>query len=68
MTEHPTIKSVMLYKDDKDEWRFKAAARNSETIVVSSEGYHNKQDALGAISGVFGDDVPIFEDQDATKD
>jgi uncharacterized protein YegP (UPF0339 family) len=59
MTEHPHIKLVRLFKDASDEFRFIGIADNDLTIVDSSEGYKNKQDAIGAIHGVFGDDVEI---------
>jgi uncharacterized protein YegP (UPF0339 family) len=59
MAEHPTIKEVRLFKDGIGEFRFIGIAGNSLTIVESSEGYTDKENALGAIHGVFGDDVPI---------
>jgi len=62
MAESPEITHVKLYKDNAGEWRFTAIASNGEAIVVSSEGYTNKQDAMGAIDGVFGDAMPVTED------
>lgn len=59
MSEHPSIASVRLFKDGAGEFRFIGIASNSLTIVESSEGYVNKADALGAIHGVFGDDIPV---------
>ena len=59
MTEHPIIASVRLFSDATGEFRFIGIASNNLTIVESSEGYANKEDAIGAIHGVFGDDIPI---------
>jgi len=60
--QNPYIKEVKLYVDDAGEWRFTAYARNGEAIVVSSEGYTQKDDAVSAIVGVFGPDAPIVHD------
>lgn len=42
------------YKDNKGEWRWWLNASNGKTLAVSSEGYHNKQDCLDAITLVKG--------------
>ena len=63
MAEHPVIKTVKLYKDSAGEWRFSGIASNSLTIVDSSEGYKNREDAIGALQGVFGTNVTIEVDE-----
>lgn len=40
-----------IYKDKKDEWRFRLRAPNGE-IIAASEGYHNKQDCIHGINTV----------------
>lgn len=61
MAEHPTIKLVRLFQDGASEFRFIAMAQNGRTIVESSEGYTDKDEAIGAIHGVFGDDMEIHD-------
>jgi uncharacterized protein YegP (UPF0339 family) len=39
----------ILYKDNQSLWRWKFRAANHEDICVSSESYHNRQDALHSI-------------------
>ncbi|WP_444757721.1 YegP family protein [Pseudomonas sp. A014] len=39
-----------VYKDTAKEWRWKFVAKNSKTIAVSSESYHNLVDCEHAIS------------------
>lgn len=43
-----------LYTDKSGQWRWNLKARNHKVIADSSEGYHNKQDALHAIELVKG--------------
>ncbi len=43
-----------VYKDAKDEWRWRLRASNHEIIAVSSEGYRQRVDALRAIELVKG--------------
>jgi uncharacterized protein YegP (UPF0339 family) len=64
VAEHPHITHVRIFIDGAGEFRFIGIASNDLTIVESSEGYTNKDDAIGAIHGVFGDDVEI-EDKTA---
>jgi uncharacterized protein YegP (UPF0339 family) len=35
-----------LYKDAAGEWRWRVVAGNGEIVADSSEGYHNRADAL----------------------
>jgi uncharacterized protein YegP (UPF0339 family) len=65
MSEHPKITSVKLYIDGAGEYRFTSYAANGEAIVVSSEGYTDRDNAIGAIQGVHGDDISIVEDPQA---
>lgn len=55
-----------VYKDVKNEWRWRFVARNSRIIAVSSESYHNLKDcehsiglvqAHGAAAPLSGDDA-----------
>lgn len=39
-----------VYKDVKSEWRWKFVAKNTKTIAVSSEGYHNLVDCEHSIT------------------
>jgi uncharacterized protein YegP (UPF0339 family) len=39
-----------VYKDAAKEWRWKFVAKNSKTIAVSSESYHNLTDCEYSIS------------------
>jgi len=39
-----------VYKDVKSEWRWKFVAKNSKTIAVSSESYHNLADCEHSIT------------------
>lgn len=36
------------YKDKRGEWRIRIRASNGRIIYASTEGYHNKQDAINA--------------------
>ncbi|MCP1679440.1 YegP family protein [Kerstersia gyiorum] len=40
----------ILYKDSQGLWRWTFRAANHEAICVSSESYHNKQDAIHSIN------------------
>lgn len=59
MAEHPHIKLVRLFRAENGDFFFIGIADNDLTIVESSEGYRNKEDAEGAIHGVFGDEIEI---------
>lgn len=61
MTEHPKASEIQLYKDTAGEWRFNGLAANGRIVVSSSEGYINREDAVGAAQGMLGDDVPVVE-------
>jgi uncharacterized protein len=39
-----------MYKDEKDEWRWRLLAGNARQIAESGEGYKNKKDCLHAIT------------------
>lgn len=46
---------VKFYKDNKDEWRWRASdAGNAKILAVSSEGYHHAQDCINAAIMVMG--------------
>lgn len=38
-----------LYKDNKNEWRWRLVSSNGNIIAISSEGYKNKTDARNSI-------------------
>lgn len=40
----------VLYKDANNQWRWTLVAANNRKIANSGEGYHNRSDALAAIS------------------
>jgi len=40
---------TIVYKDKKNEWRFKLIAKNGKVIAVSSEGYKAKRACLHAL-------------------
>jgi uncharacterized protein YegP (UPF0339 family) len=61
MAEHPQITKVELYVGGDGDWWFTAYSSNGRAIVRSTEGYENKEDAIGAIHGVHGDDILIEE-------
>jgi uncharacterized protein YegP (UPF0339 family) len=39
-----------MYKDNRNEWRWRYDASNYETIAVSSEGYKNRKDCERGIA------------------
>ena len=39
-----------VYKDLRNEWRWRLRAANNEIIADSGEGYRNKSDCLAAIN------------------
>ena len=41
--------SYWMYKDNRNEWRWRYDASNTETIAVSSEGYKKKSDCQRGI-------------------
>ena len=41
-----------LYKDGKDEYRWRLKASNGQVIATSGEGYTTKASALGGIKSV----------------
>lgn len=55
-----------VYKDTAKEWRWKFVAKNSKTIAVSSESYHNLTDCEHAISLLKqqGPAAPVVGDDD----
>lgn len=53
-----------VYKDISGFWRWTLYAANNRKIANSGEGYHNKADALSAISLVKGaSTAPVYEAQ-----
>ena len=64
MSGHP--KQFVLYKDSKNEWRWKLYAANSKIIADGAEGYKNKSDAIHGIGLVAGiaNGAPIWNGQD----
>ncbi|ANM12829.1 MULTISPECIES: YegP family protein [unclassified Rhizobium] len=44
-----TYPSYWMYKDARNEWRWKYDASNAETIAVSSEGYVKRSDCERSI-------------------
>lgn len=44
--------SFHLYKDAKNEWRWRLLSRNGNLIADSGEGYANALDCLGAINEI----------------
>jgi len=51
-----------IYLDAAYQWRWNLKAANGRIIADSSEGYHNKQDCLSAISLVKGSSgAPVYE-------
>ena len=40
----------VIYKDSKNEYRWRFKANNGEAIAVSSEGYTEKQGAMNSIA------------------
>lgn len=39
-----------VYQDKQNQWRWRLKAENGEILADSGEGYHNKIDALAAVS------------------
>lgn len=51
-----------IYKDEKEEWRWRLLAGNAKTIAESGEGYKRKCDALHAIHLVMqSEDAEVME-------
>lgn len=51
-----------VYKDAKQEWRWRLQAANNRIIADSGESYHNKQDCLAGIELVKNSkDAPVSE-------
>lgn len=46
--------SYLMYRDNKQQWRWTYEASNGRTIAVSSESYHNKADCRRSIDIVRG--------------
>lgn len=42
---------IILFKDEKEEWRFRIVSRNGK-IVAQSESYKKKSGALGGIRSI----------------
>lgn len=40
----------IIYKDNRNEWRWKFRAANHEDIAVSSEGYARRESAIHSIN------------------
>lgn len=40
---------VDLYKDQKDEWRWRIVATNGRIVACSGEGYKNSLDAIAGV-------------------
>jgi uncharacterized protein YegP (UPF0339 family) len=55
-----------VHKDNKGEWRWKFVAKNSKTIAVSSESYHNLSDCEHSIALMKeqGPTAPVVGDDD----
>lgn len=45
-----TYPSYWMYKDNRNEWRWRYDASNTLTIAVSSEGYKNRSDCERGIN------------------
>ncbi len=43
-----------IFKDDKNQWRWRLYAANNRIIASSYDGYHNKKACIHAISLVKG--------------
>ena len=51
-----------LYRDTRNQWRWRLNAANHRTIADSGEGYHNKGDCISAINLVKSSaPAPIYE-------
>lgn len=50
-----------LYKDNKQEWRWRLKSNNGNIIADSGEGYKNKNDAITMINKIvfLGSGVPL---------
>lgn len=61
-------KQFVLYKDSRNEWRWRLYAANGLKIADSAEGYINRADAIRGIKLVAetSSDAPIWEPGTAT--
>ena len=51
-----------IYRDARNEWRWRLLAANHRIIADSGEGYVNKSDCLAAIELVKNSkDAPVYE-------
>lgn len=53
--EKPKVTKVRVYRDAQNLYRFLGIAANGETVVESSESYHNHGDALSAAKSLFAE-------------
>ena len=55
-----------VFRDARNEYRWRFKAANGQIVAVSGEGYHNKQDCLHGIALVkqYGPNAPV---DDQTK-
>lgn len=54
----------VLYRDVKNEYRWKLVATNGNTVADGGEGYKNKQDCLATVASIqkSAADAPIDEE------
>lgn len=51
-----------VYRDVRNEWRWRLVATNGRIIANSGEGYHNKADCLAGIRLVkSSNNAPVYE-------
>lgn len=51
-----------VYRDTRNQWRWRLLAGNNRTIADSAESYYNKADCLSAVNLVKGSGpAPVYE-------
>lgn len=59
----PRVASVVIYRDRKGEWRWKALAANHKTVSESGEGYRNRPWARKMALEMFPDAKVVWGDK-----
>lgn len=62
----PIVDRVRIYRDQANEWRWQARARNGEIVAVSGEGYKHHSDCYGAVIRMFPDAQFVDEAEQTT--
>jgi uncharacterized protein YegP (UPF0339 family) len=61
--EDVLVRWVDVYRDDSDEWRWRAIARNGEVVADSAEGYANRDHAVEMAVAMFASAELRFDEE-----